>query len=73
MLFLFAYRHLFHLQVAEIIGINPNLGFHCQLIVLVFGSHGYLHKLVLHGQQLGGLRQPNAKWLANFCSISAII
>ena len=38
-----------------------NLGFNCTLIVLVFGSLGHVHKLVLRGLQRCGLTKPNAK------------
>ena len=49
------------------------LGYNCQLIVLVFGSLGHIHKLVLRGLQLGGLQKTNAEKLAKYCSVSAII
>merc|ERR1712055_1042771 len=49
------------------------LGYNCQLIILVFGSLGHVHKLVLRGLQLGGLQKTNAKKLAKYCSVSAII
>ena len=49
------------------------LGYNCQLIVLVFGSLGHVHKLVLRGLQLGGLQKTDAKRLCKFCSVSATI
>ena len=50
-----------------------SLGYTCQLIVLVFGSLGHVHKLVLRGLQLGGLHKSVAKRLAKYCSVSATI
>ena len=50
-----------------------NLGFNCTLIILIFGTLGHVHKLVLRGLQCCGLTKPNAKRLAKYCSISATI
>ena len=50
-----------------------DLGYTCQFIVLVFGSLGHVHRLVLRGLQLGGLQKPAAKRLAKYCSVSAVI
>ncbi len=45
----------------------------CKLITLVFGSLGHVHKNVTKGLQLGGLQKKQAKNLAKFGSVSAII
>ena len=50
-----------------------SLGYNCQFIVLVFGSLGHVHKLVLRGLQLGGLQKTASKRLAKYCSVSATI
>ena len=50
-----------------------SLGYNCQFIVLVFGSLGHVHRLVLRGLQLGGLQKIAAKRLAKYCSVSAVI
>ncbi len=49
------------------------LDYQCKLITLVFGSLGHVHKNVIKGLQLGGLQKKQAKKLAKFCSVSAII
>ena len=48
-------------------------GYQCKLIVLIFGSLGTVHKLVVRGLQMAGMPKPKAKALAKFCSVSAII
>ncbi len=58
----------FHLQSSV-----ENLGYKCQLIVLVFGSLGHVHRLAIHGLCIGGLSKTRAKQLAKYCSISATI
>ena len=50
-----------------------SLGYNCRFIVLVFGSLGHVHKLVLRGLQLGGLQKTASKRLAKYCSVSATI
>ena len=49
------------------------IGYRCQLIVLVFGSLGHVHRLVIRGLCIGGLFKTRAKQLVKYCSISAII
>ena len=49
------------------------LGYRCELVVLIFGSLGHVHKLVVRGLQIAGLTKRKAKQLAKYCSISAII
>ena len=50
-----------------------SLGYHCQLIVLVFGSLGHVHRLAVRGLQNGGMQKADAKRLARFCSVSATL
>ncbi len=45
-----------------------NLGYKCQLIVLVFGSLGHVHRLAIRGLCIGGLSKTRAKQLAKYCS-----
>ena len=47
-----------------------SLGYHCKLIVLVFGSLGHVHRLAVRGLQNGGMQKADAKRLAKFCSVS---
>ena len=49
------------------------IGYRCQLIVLVFGSLGHVHRLVIRGLCIGGLFKTRAKQLVKYWSISAII
>lgn len=49
------------------------LGYKCQLIVFIFGSLGYVHRLVVRGLRIIGLTKCKAKQLAKYCSISSII
>ena len=49
------------------------LDYRCELVVLIFGSLGHVHKLVVRGLQIAGLTKRKAKQLAKYCSISAII
>ena len=56
----------------SLISTIENLGYRCQLIVLVFGSLGHVHRLVIWGLCIGGLFKTRAKQLVKYCSISAI-
>ncbi len=59
------------LKYQSLISTIENLGYKCQLIVLVFGSLGHVHRLVIRGLCIGGLSKTRAKQLAKYCSISA--
>ena len=49
------------------------LGYRCRLLVFIFGSLGHVHKLVVRGLRLLGMPKKEAKRLAKYCSVSAII
>ena len=49
------------------------LGYSVTIVVLIIGSLGHVHKRFVSGLKLAGLNQTNAKFLAKYCSISAII
>ncbi len=61
------------LKYQSLISTVENLGYKCQLIVLVFGSLGHVHRLAIRGLCIGGLSKTRAKQLAKYCSISATI
>ncbi len=61
------------LKYQSLISTIENLGYKCQLIVLVFGSLGHVHRLVIRGLCIGGLSKTRAKQLTKYCSISATI
>ena len=49
------------------------LGYRCRLFVFIFGSLGHTHRLVVRGFQQLGMPKKEAKKLAKYCSVSAII
>ena len=49
------------------------LGYRCDLLVLIFGSLGHVHRLVVRGFQQLGMPKKAAKQLAKFCAISSTI
>ena len=49
------------------------LGYRCRLFVFIFGSLGHTHRLVVRGFQQLGMPKKEAKRLAKYCSVSAII
>ncbi len=61
------------LKYQSLISTVENLGYKCQLIVLVFGSLGHVHRLAIRGLCIGGLSKTRAKQLAKYCSNSATI
>ena len=48
-----------------------HIGYTCQLVVLIFGSLGHIHRLVVRGLRIMGLSKCKAKQLATYCSISS--
>ncbi len=53
--------------------IISEIGYRGRLLVFIFGSLGHTQKLVVRGLQQLGMPQKRAKWLAKYCSPSAII
>ena len=49
------------------------LGYRCRLFVFIFGSLGHAHRLVVRGFQQLKMPKKEAKRLAKYCSVSAII
>ena len=49
------------------------MGYRLTIVVLVIGSLGNVHSRFVSGLKIVGLKQPSAKCLAKYCSISAII
>ena len=50
-----------------------SLGYKCQYLVLIFGSLGHVHRLVIRGLRIVGFTKARAKQIAKYCSISSII
>ena len=49
------------------------IGFRLTIVVLIIGSLGNVHSRFVSGLKKIGLKQSSAKYLAKYCSISAII
>ena len=62
-----------HAKYQPLLGIITNLGYRCRFAILIFGSLGHVHKLTMSGLRIAGMTKSNAKQLAKFCSVSAVI
>ena len=60
------------LKYQQLKNVISQAGYECKLIVLIFGSLGNVHKLVVRGLQMEGTPKLKAKALAKFCSVSAL-
>ncbi len=49
------------------------IGYRGRLLVFIFGSLGHTHRLVVRALRQPGMPKKRAKWLAKYCSLSAII
>ena len=49
------------------------LGYSTKIVVLIVGSLGFVHSRFASGLKLCGISRAEAKFLASYCSISAII
>ena len=49
------------------------MGYRTEIIVLIIGALGNVHKRFVSGLKKNGISQTEAKYLAKYCSISAII
>ncbi|ROL54696.1 Endothelin-converting enzyme-like 1 [Anabarilius grahami] len=45
-------------------------GYRTKLIILIFGSLGYVHRLCVRGLQIAGLSKKTSKQTARYCSVS---
>ena len=50
-----------------------NLGYLTKIVVLIIGSLGFVHSRFISGLKLCGINGAEAKYLANYCSVSAVI
>ena len=61
------------LKYQPLVQASLHLGYKCQLIVLIFGSLGHVHRLVVRGLRMIGMTKCKAKQVSKYCSVSAII
>ena len=66
------YRHKFDKYIPLSLEVN-NYGYHTQVIVLIVGSLGNVHSRFKSGLKIIGLPKYETNFLANYCSISAIL
>ncbi len=57
----------------KLLNVISEIGYRGRLLVLIFGSLGHTHRLVVRGLQQLGMPKKRAKRLAKYCSLSAII
>ena len=49
------------------------LGYSTKIVVLIVGSLGFVHSRFVSGLKLCGISRAEAKYLANYCSLSCTI
>ena len=49
------------------------LGYHTEIVVLILGSLGHVHKKFVSGLMKNNITKTEAKFITNFCSVSAMM